>query len=79
MSGPAVRHHAKKHGIDINQVPGTGKNGRVTKEDLINFMEGPKASQHAVPVSQPPLSGTTESDQVKKIVGIKKAMTKTMT
>ena len=30
-------------------------------------------------VTQPPLTGTTAQDQVKKIVGIKKAMTKTMT
>ena len=29
--------------------------------------------------SQPPLTGVTSEDQVKKIVGIKKAMTKTMT
>jgi pyruvate/2-oxoglutarate dehydrogenase complex dihydrolipoamide acyltransferase (E2) component len=33
---------AKMNGLDINQIPGTGKKGRVTKEDLINFMEGPK-------------------------------------
>jgi pyruvate dehydrogenase E2 component (dihydrolipoamide acetyltransferase) len=52
-----VRHHAKMEGIDINQVPGTGKGGRVTKEDLINFKAGrtsahkateaPKAAVHA--------------------------------
>lgn len=35
-----MRHHAKLEGIDINQVPGTGKGGRVTKEDLINFKAG---------------------------------------
>jgi pyruvate/2-oxoglutarate dehydrogenase complex dihydrolipoamide acyltransferase (E2) component len=31
---------AKKNGLDINTIPGTGKGGRVTKEDVINFMEG---------------------------------------
>jgi len=31
---------AKINGIDINTVTGTGKSGRVTKGDLINFMEG---------------------------------------
>jgi len=31
---------AKKNNIDINTVPATGKGGRVTKEDIINFMSG---------------------------------------
>ena len=46
LSTPAVRHIAKKEGIDINKVPGTGKGGRVTKEDLINFMSGKSAKKH---------------------------------
>lgn len=33
----------------------------------------------SVSFEMPPLTGTTQEDQVKKIVGIKKAMTKTMT
>jgi len=83
---------AKKNGVDINEVAATGKGGRVTKEDLINFMSGktqPKAMDREVeqpsgsPVmrapAQPPLSGVTTEDVVKKITGIQKAMTKTMT
>jgi pyruvate/2-oxoglutarate dehydrogenase complex dihydrolipoamide acyltransferase (E2) component len=31
---------AKKHNLDIDTIPATGKGGRVTKEDVINFMEG---------------------------------------
>lgn len=31
---------AKKHGLDINQIPATGKGGRVTKDDVVAFMEG---------------------------------------
>jgi 2-oxoisovalerate dehydrogenase E2 component (dihydrolipoyl transacylase) len=83
LSTPAVRHLAKSHGIDINQIQGTGKNGRVTKEDIINYMDGKgnvtQSKTSSVSFEMPPLTGTTQEDQVKKIVGIKKAMTKTMT
>jgi len=38
LSTPDVRYYAKTEGININQVSGTGKNGRVTKTDILNFM-----------------------------------------
>jgi 2-oxoisovalerate dehydrogenase E2 component (dihydrolipoyl transacylase) len=37
LSTPAVRHLAKQHGLDINQIHGTGKDGRVLKEDVLNY------------------------------------------
>ena len=59
--------------------------------DIINFMEGKTAARPAGQVASsgaavsasavalPPLTGTSDRDQVKKISGMKKAMTKTMT
>ncbi|MDI3339949.1 MAG: dihydrolipoamide acetyltransferase family protein [Sphaerobacter sp.] len=38
-SSPAVRRIAEEHGIDIAQVPGTGIGGRVTKQDILRYVE----------------------------------------
>src|SRR5690606_19933859 len=39
---PAGQRVATQHGIDPAQVAGTGRDGRVTKEDLVNFMRDGK-------------------------------------
>ena len=49
---------AKKHNLDINTIPATGKGGRVTKEDVINFMEG--KTQPVAVASQPSGSAVTQ-------------------
>lgn len=36
--GPAARQLVEEHDLDVGQISGTGKNGRITKEDVINFM-----------------------------------------
>jgi 2-oxoglutarate dehydrogenase E2 component (dihydrolipoamide succinyltransferase) len=38
-SSPLVRNIAKEHGIDIERIPGSGLSGRVTKKDIISFIE----------------------------------------
>lgn len=38
-SSPVVRNIAKQHGIDITRIPGTGISGRVTKQDIMSFIE----------------------------------------
>ena len=38
-STPVVRKIADEHGIDIESVPGTGHAGRVTKQDILSFIE----------------------------------------
>ena len=37
-STPVVRRIAEEHGIDIKTIPGTGHSGRVTKQDILNFI-----------------------------------------
>jgi 2-oxoglutarate dehydrogenase E2 component (dihydrolipoamide succinyltransferase) len=46
-STPIVRRIAAEHGVDLAQVPGTGIAGRVTKQDIMSFIEGGGASPAA--------------------------------
>ncbi len=38
--GPAVRKLIAENNIDPSKISGTGKGGRITKEDVVKFMEG---------------------------------------
>jgi 2-oxoglutarate dehydrogenase E2 component (dihydrolipoamide succinyltransferase) len=45
---PVVARIASEHGVDPNQVQGSGRGGRVTKKDILNFIEeGPPAEAPA--------------------------------
>src|SRR5712691_5510225 len=48
---PVVAKIASEHGVDPSQVKGTGRGGRVTKKDILNFIEsvGQAAQQPAAP------------------------------
>ena len=42
---PVVARIAGEHGVDVSQVPGTGAGGRVTKKDILAYVEsGPPAA-----------------------------------
>jgi 2-oxoisovalerate dehydrogenase E2 component (dihydrolipoyl transacylase) len=57
-SSPAVRRIAEEHGIEIGQIQGSGIGGRVTKSDILQFVEGQRtATPEAAPVA-PPVSPT---------------------
>jgi 2-oxoglutarate dehydrogenase E2 component (dihydrolipoamide succinyltransferase) len=40
---PAARHMVLQHNIDISKLNGTGKDGRITKEDVQRFLDAPPA------------------------------------
>ena len=40
LATPATRHMAKQHNLDLGTVAGTGRDGRVTKEDVLAYMSG---------------------------------------
>ncbi len=39
-SSPLVRKIAREHDVDLSQVEGTGLGGRITKQDILAFIEG---------------------------------------
>ncbi len=59
-STPVVRRIAEEHGITIGDVPGTGHAGRVTKQDILGFIEGGAvaAPSAAAPTPPPPAPST---------------------
>jgi 2-oxoglutarate dehydrogenase E2 component (dihydrolipoamide succinyltransferase) len=54
-SSPLVRNIAREHGIDISQLEGTGASGRVTKNDILSYIEsGASAQAPQARAPQPP-------------------------
>ena len=52
-STPVVRRIAQEAGVDISRVPGTGHQGRVTKQDILSFIESGRVEDAAAAVSVP--------------------------
>lgn len=58
-SSPLVRKLAREHNVNLGQVQGTGTGGRITKQDILDFVErsskapASAASAPAVPTSRP--------------------------
>jgi pyruvate dehydrogenase E2 component (dihydrolipoamide acetyltransferase) len=51
---PVVARIASEHGVDVSSVPGTGRGGRVTKKDILNFVEsGEQPAAPAAPQEVP--------------------------
>lgn len=50
---PAARKLAEENGIDPNSLAGTGKGGRVTKEDVVAAVEAKKNAPAAAPAAKP--------------------------
>ncbi len=56
-SSPVVRKIAEEHDVDISQIEGTGIGGRVTKQDILSFVE--KKGAGAKPAAAAPATAAT--------------------
>ncbi|GHG01168.1 dihydrolipoyllysine-residue acetyltransferase [Thalassotalea marina] len=75
VASPAVRRVARELGVNIHQVPGSGKKGRIFKEDVVAFNEQGAQPTAATSSTQTAVGGT----RVEPIRGVKAAMAKAMT
>ena len=50
---PVVARIAAEHGVDVGQVPGTGRGGRVTKKDILGFIESGAPAPAPAPAEAP--------------------------
>jgi pyruvate dehydrogenase E2 component (dihydrolipoamide acetyltransferase) len=93
-SSPLVRNIAKEHGIDISRLEGTGMSGRVTKNDILSFIESgaalsPQQAMQAstasapampqAPVQAPPLIPPGAEDRVEPMSVMRKKIAEHMT
>ena len=53
IGGPAARKLAEENGINLNALKGTGKDGRITKEDVVAAIEAKKSAPAAAPAAKP--------------------------
>ncbi|MBE9389335.1 2-oxo acid dehydrogenase subunit E2 [Vagococcus salmoninarum] len=86
---PAVVRMAQEKGIDLNQVSGSGKGGRITRKDIMNFDPANQVASEAVapapatPVTQAPTPAVQpmvvpKGSEVVPADGVRKAIAKKM-
>ncbi|MCO7594800.1 MULTISPECIES: 2-oxoglutarate dehydrogenase complex dihydrolipoyllysine-residue succinyltransferase [Pseudomonas] len=71
VAAPAARKLAEENGIDLAAVAGTGKGGRVTKEDVVAAIANKKAAPAAAPAAKPAAAAavvTAAGDRTEKRV-----------
>ena len=81
-SSPLVRKIAQEHGVDIARLEGTGMSGRVTKNDILSFIESgapaaapPRPTQAGQATPEPvaaPAAKPGEGDRVEQMTVMRK-------
>ncbi|KAF2199044.1 hypothetical protein GQ43DRAFT_457436 [Delitschia confertaspora ATCC 74209] len=82
LAVPAVRHLLKQMKVNIEDIEGTGKDGRVTKEDVQKYAEALKKADVAPPAAHTRPSTApiqTIEDEVRQLTPVQRGMFKEMT
>ncbi len=78
---PVVAKIAAEHGVDLSQINGTGLGGRITKNDVLNYVSsGPKSQVKSQPMvnRQSSIVSPTEGDQLIKHSTMRKSIAQHM-
>ncbi len=83
LATPAVRRMTREHNVSIEDIPGTGKDGRVLKEDVTRYVSGqsqqePQQQSTSTSTPAPPPAATREDKKV-QLSPVQSQMFKTMT
>ncbi|WP_027417718.1 dihydrolipoamide acetyltransferase family protein [Aneurinibacillus terranovensis] len=91
LATPSVRKFARELGVNIRAVNGTGKNGRITREDVQQFANGGQAAPQALqtgaqaaretqaaPAAQAAVTTAAGLEERKPLKGIRKAIAAAM-
>ena len=87
-SSPLVRKIAQEHGVDIARLEGTGMSGRVTKNDILSFIESgapagapARTTQASSAIQEPaaaPAAKSAEGDRVEQMTVMRKKIAEHM-
>ncbi len=78
LASPAVRHEARKQGVDIDVVAGTGKDGRVTRADVSAALVPEAAPLPIAPPALPAPAPSTGDEKI-RIIGLRRKIAEKMT
>lgn len=76
-SSPVVRRLAAEHDVDLQEIPGTGIEGRVTKKDIERFIEEREAAPVIPPEPEPAKAERVEvyeGDRIVELTSIRRAI-----
>lgn len=80
LASPAVRRVARENNVDLHKVKGTGKKGRVLKQDVLAALTHSEQTKvQTAPATAPAPVSNSEQDVTVKVKGIQAAMAKQMT
>ena len=78
---PVVRRLAEERGVALAQVPGTGMDGRVTREDVLSYVEqdaGRSGAGPAAPMAQPSAQPVGPDEEVVPLTPIRRIIADNM-
>ena len=76
-ASPAVRRLVREHSLALSEISGSGKDGRVLKEDVLAHLNAPAVSHQTASVSMPSSTGLAPS-KVEPLRGVRAVMAKRM-